>query len=112
MLVFVELPLSTIGALRSAAPVPFATAPLLIVVGVTATAAVAPATFAWGILDGRVMVPAAVKPVLVLGVPESVTVTTVLLVRTAAAVTPVGKADVGLKLAAVMGFAYVPLDRV
>ena len=108
MLFGVGVPL-TVGAPLTAAPLPLATDPTVIVpVGVIAL--VAPVTFEAGILVGSVTVP--VLPLYAVGVPEMVTVTIVLLVRVAVpAVSPAGRLDMA-KLDAVTDVAYVLFDNV
>jgi len=93
----------------TAAPSPFATA-LAKTVPDTNTEPPAPVTLAPGIVEG--IPSAAVLALNVVGVPETVTVTTVLLVRTAAAALSPGGSPVTAKLAGVIDAAYVPLESV
>ena len=109
MLLEVGVPLCA-GAPLTGRPSPFATA-LAVIVPDTVTAADAPDTFLAAMVEGRVMFGALVEAVV--GVPEMAIVTTVPLVRVAAAaVSPAGNPPVRAKSAGVIGVAYVPLAMV
>ena len=99
-----------VGAAVIVAPSPRATA-LAVIVPDTATAAVAPVTFACAMVAG--LVTFAVLVFAVVGVPVMATVTTVPLVRVAdPTVSPAGNPVIPVKLAPVMELAYVPLLNV